>query len=1308
MHARRKVATLAAAMGFVSAVMIAVPAARPIFAQTTMMKVQVRVTPSAATGPAVVMPSEPPAPGTATPDEEPSKPLAPGELPFPVFAMTKAEKEAAAKTKAERLQKIGQLTFDRRPSAILRAWSTTPAEEEAREKEAGEKAAALAGTAPNPEGQPPAKAEGATPDPFDAELKVFRRDVTLGRWDSVAASLNKLSTDEAKALYRHLLQALPNTPVGDPNASPVANPNAMTAAMMAQQQGMNPQFMEKNTVSNADVIALAAAAPYSLDDPALAGLSQILAMAEQQGNVVEDLIARLKQASADPKAPILTTRQAAKLLAESGHAIESRPFLPSPEKAEADDDREALNLLSRHYLAVFAKDKKPDDLAQAWKVNQAVLAVGKVDREQKDQALKRAVELAPQVHEALGKTWLEESFTRRPERGMEVLAAIGAASAQGMQQHAKDAEFRLKTLELQKTAVEALLAASPEKAEAWGHTLALLVGAWLAEAEHTQQYDTSTSLGAQMKRDLYGNFFYYQYSDNEEMMRQNMMNQPGFPIPLTVAQVLEIKPGDAWLRYLGDGLKPKFASQLSRLYLKVGEDEQAFPFIERLAATDPEQAEALSEEFLRVWTKNHDPNTERNMRNPYIYMYGFEQKAESIPLTRSKQERNLKELGEWVAKLRKLPIGKLDEKLIARAFTACHSSAEVYRMEAIESVFGPFDGLKPETLAELAQQMRGNLAGLWRSPAQQEQAKTKRKEKDIRAEVLRGYQVARDVVDRGLQRHGDRWELVVAGAALSHDEIHFLQEVELSSDFSKRRNAAFAEFARAAKLYAAKAADLPEDEETIAPYDQWFYASLGACDASGITEKTVADFRQAPLIRDAILALPGPSAGRHMDKFSNALFTRMSALSPAVKFRYLKAGFEIVGDNKLAQEARKVYEYYKDLVTEIKLDAKVDGPAEVGSVRPFGLFVNLLHTRDIEREAGGFAKYLQNQNQGNMYYYNYGRPLENYRDKFQDAAKKALEEHFEILSVTFQDEKVNSRAMPEYGWRYTPYAYILMKAKGPEVDKIPPLRLDLDFLDTSGYVVLPVESPVVPVDASDADAPARPYEKLQLTQTLDERQAKDGKLILEVKAVAQGLAPGLSDLLDVSSPGFEIVKTEDQPLSVSRFDPESEANTIVSERGWLVTFEARDGLPERPDTFRFPEPKVETSEAIYQRYVDADLAKVEPLVDLEERYGEPGRAWIYWTVGGVGLAIGVGLLAWAVRPRQAKAATDRYAMPDPLTPFAVLGLLRDIQLHDNLSAASDRDLSAAIQELEMHYFARPGDQEPDLRGIAQTWIGRAS
>jgi hypothetical protein len=63
---------------------------------------------------------------------------------------------------------------------------------------------------------------------------------------------------------------------------------------------------------------------------------------------------------------------------------------------------------------------------------------------------------------------------------------------------------------------------------------------------------------------------------------------------------------------------------------------------------------------------------------------------------------------------RKLPIPALDDTAVVAAFTAAHSQAEVFREEAIELVLGKVETMKPETLAELLQTMRGRLATQWR------------------------------------------------------------------------------------------------------------------------------------------------------------------------------------------------------------------------------------------------------------------------------------------------------------------------------------------------------------------------------------------------------------------------------------------------------------------------------------------------------------------------------------------------------------------------------------------------------------------
>ncbi|MFM7129154.1 MAG: hypothetical protein ACKO0V_07330, partial [bacterium] len=424
---------------------------------------------------------------------------------------------------------------------------------------------------------------------------------------------------------------------------------------------------------------------------------------------------------------------------------------------------------------------------------------------------------------------------------------------------------------------------------------------------------------------------------------------------------------------------------------------------------------------------------------------------------------------------------------------------------------------------------------------------------------------------------------------------------------------------------------MPADRQTNDVFDQWFYAGLGACDPGLITETTVPEAAQPGLIRAAFEKLPGAAAETHMNRFSNQLFTRMSALSPAVKFRYLKAGFEIVGDAPQAYEARKVYDYYKDLNREIQLETVVDGPTSIDASQPFGVYVNIRHTREIERESGGFGRYLQNQNQGNFFSYNYGRPLENYRDKFQEAATKALQEHFEVLSVTFQTEQVTSMPLPEMGWRVTPYAYLLLKAKSPKVDRLPPLKLDLDFMDTSGYVILPVESPRVAVNCGAERAAPRPFRDVKITQILDERQSAEGKLILEIKSTGHGLMPPVGELLDLGGiPSFTVEKVDDQGLAVSRFDEESSAAGIISERSALVTLKAAGGLTALPDSLQFPKSKAESAKITYQKYVDADLATAEPVTTLLARYGKVDRSQQYYTIA---VAVGAIVLAGIGLPR---------------------------------------------------------------------------
>lgn len=1348
----------------------------------------------------------------------------PVAAPVQTDSVVTEEEKANADRKARRLAMIRKLTFDRRPSAILKAWKSPPpqdppvedavaepvptkpvatapvddppptdATKPATEPPPEEKAAAVAKQAEEAQKAAAAKQaaeakrKAAEDAVFDRELTAFQRQVTLGEWDAVRGFIASLEMEEAKALYAQVLTGLQTGSSGRMNVDPNmlqelvtqgADLVQMQEALSAIGQGPGAQYVEKNLISMPDLLGLLQATPAEFEDDAIRKLAVILQFSVNVGFdldallnaapivaarggskvvvTVEEPVAESKTEATTTTTTIkeelprpaysLTARDVARLLTQARQEIRAGDFLPSIDEAIAAKDGPGLNLIVRHVQAKSAKEQKTAGLEQAWTATQAVLEIPlppeppktaakppaavpangvpvaasastvvkpdptieraanryRIAKSTRDEAMTRAVELAPKVRKELGQQWLDDSFRNRSERGKELLSAIGAATSTNLASHPNDSEYRKKGLELQKTAVEALTRASAEQAAEWGEPLTVLAAAWLKEAGTSQALDNSAAERG-WRRDRYGNYFMY----DDEMPQMSYRYGGNQASPIKIEDVLELRPTPEWLALVSPDLRPKFDEMLARLHLKMQDEALAFPYIEQLAATHPSRAKDLATEFLKVWTSSHNPNEKRDGYNPYYYYFSYERRADRIPLTRSKQERNLVELAELVKRLKALPIGDLNETLLTNAFTTVHSKAEVYKLESIESVFGSVDALKPRTLAELIQQMRGNLAGVWRMPDVQRQNSTNRKQRDIRAEVLRGYEVARTVVQRGQQQYPGHWALLLAEAAILHDEIDYLKEFEKSSDYTPKRTQALDLFAQSAKAYVAAVPETPIDEQTVLPFEMWFYASLGSVDLARITADKTPDYRQPPLIREVLASLPGEAAERHLSQFANNLFTRATEAKPELKQRYLKAGFDVVGEHKLAREARKLYDYYNDLVQEIKLEARIDGPDTVGHQQPFGVFVNLVHTKEIERESGGFGKYLQNQNNNQMYYYNFGRPLENYRDKFRDYATKALADHFDVMSVTFQEASVNSRALPEYGWRTTPYAYLLLKAKGPEIDKLAPLRMDLDFLDTSGYAVLPIESPILPLDAKSATPPARPAEDIVVTQTLDERQSNKGKLLIEVRVTARGLVPEFGHLLDLQPAGFQVENVDDKGVAVVEFDKEADENSIRSERQWLVSLTATTSGEQRPKSFEFASAKLPVKEMVYQRYIDADLKAVEATVSLEQHYGQ--SPWLPWALSAAAIVAAVLSAGWVwhLTSHRTTSAEARFALPANLTPFTVIGFLKELEAQAGFDEAARRQLQDAVVSIERHYFQDADVAPPDIQQISQRWLTAA-
>ena len=183
--------------------------------------------------------------------------------------------------------------------------------------------------------------------------------MTLSDWPAIKTFLSRLEKDEGKAAYEHLLGALAGGQFGNPGMMPggVQMMNGMPMQMQMQPQ---QYMMERNKFGNQDVIDLASVAPEALEQGQIDQLGQILRQSLDQGNTIEDLgRAGSPQLKKPGKEAALSQRQAAKLLFAANCPVEAGQFLPEPDKAVKDDDREALNLLARHYLALHAATRRP-------------------------------------------------------------------------------------------------------------------------------------------------------------------------------------------------------------------------------------------------------------------------------------------------------------------------------------------------------------------------------------------------------------------------------------------------------------------------------------------------------------------------------------------------------------------------------------------------------------------------------------------------------------------------------------------------------------------------------------------------------------------------------------------------------------------------------------------------------------------------------------------------------------------------------------------------------------------------------------
>ena len=216
-----------------------------------------------------------------------------------------------------------------------------------------------------------------------------------------------------------------------------------------------------------------------------------------------------------------------------------------------------------------------------------------------------------------------------------------------------------------------------------------------------------------------------------------------------------------------------------------------------------------------------------------------------------------------------------------------------------------------------------------------------------------------------------------------------------------------------------------------------------------------------------------------------------------------------------------------------------------------------------------------------------------------------------------------------------------------------------------------------------------------------------------MKAVGRGLIPPLEDLVDLRFDDFEVTGVEDNKLSVSKFDPDSPEPAVLSEHLWTVSLKDRNDASVREDrTFQFASARVEPKESFYQRYDDADLKAVEQTVTLVQNYDKPVSSG-YKLLGSivVGLLCLAGIAGYFLYRSGTSAITQSAALwqvPEDITPFSVLTLLKSIEKNNGMPALAHAELTQSIAQIERYYFANDADLvKPDLVSEAHTWVGKA-
>ncbi len=1102
--------------------------------------------------------------------------------------------------------------------------------------------------------------------------------VMAGEWTTLADFLKGRPADEAQGVYSAILQSMNR---GDP--------------------GLLPE----------EVLAVAEAAPSDLKPwqmTSLSGLMKLAADKHSTGPALQQIKAGTRFFGMQDDEH---RRRTVEFLAGAGLVAEAYEFLPPLDDARSGGEAAILLVHAKYKqsLADKASEGKDADAqrADAWGLFSEASLLPKASLDQKREALTHAIALMNRVPRAQVTPWLTTLFSS--DTLGPIALEIMALKAISIGDEKLDVEQRAQAILTMKEGVDVLLARQSMESSSLRVPMRMLTTALLSEIENTVK----------------------EKGNQRFLTREAQL-------------LLRAVPNAAWF----DALEPSLATRATKACISISmladELDMSLAFLRDGIRRAPDQGVPIADHFLKAWEQRLNPKAEES--DDRFMFYFYREYLPSAPLTRGRQRRNLDRLHALMQTLAGIGIEPRSLPSIASAFKACHSKTEVYSKEDIVSVFGPLDQIPPATCAALAETMSASLNGDWRNRAAQRETGTKRSDSEIAALVDKGYALALELIDSALAREPDSWRYSAAKAGLAFDRMQFrnVQQKMDAATQNEYRHAAFTAFAQAAQRYA-KALQSGEEREDIRLYLRWFGAALGTPELNFLrvdempTDGSLQD-DQIDLIRTSIASLPPDSAFRHVSDFAREISNAVTRSDPEIKPRLITHALRIIGDHPAGASLRALSELYRDLVKdELKLRVTIDGDDRVGVNRPFGILLALRFTNAVDRETGGFSKYLQNNVWGRV-----GRQYRevNYRDELQKQIESALGKNFTIESTGFFDPFMPPRGVTEDGqdgWLEKPLAYIILSRKDPAVDRLPQISIDMQFEDQTGPVTLalPSNTPALALGEARAD---RPILDLSIAQIVDPRDAiagdKDRSIKLEVQARGKGVSPDLRDLLhnlDHAIPGYSIAADgiESKPTLIlqdgeqpsSRFswgDPkppkggypepdETGMYRLTIERTWVVTYKPTGAT--LAGEFTLPSLKPGVNAKLQSRfYSDLDLLPVDGNVVAVT----PRWAWGTRIVAALSaLALATILFVLLRRKKKPTPLPDSAIhIPANLTPLSAIVTLRKFQSERAavLDPAQRDALAHDISTLERTYFGPASQIEANgtLDSILRRWVTSAT